>query len=258
MFSMNSVPGSAGVSPARLTLISNQFAGETRALPGLSGVRHMVSHLNILRHAPNIRAMKLPAFLPLTFSLCCSSIAADIRIGIIGCDTSHVIAFTENLNNPNAKNHVAGGKVVAAFKGGSKDIPESMSRVDGYQKTLTEKHGVKFYDTIDELCKNVDAVLLESLDGRPKLEQIKPVLKAHKPVFVDKPMGGSLRDVKEIFRLAKEAKVPIFSSSSLRFARDTQDVHNGSIGQVSYAETYGPCELEPHHPDLFCAWHSWR
>src|SRR4029077_4375343 len=92
--------------------------------------------------------------------------AADLRIGIIGCDTSHVTAFTENLNNPSAKDHVAGGKEVAAYKGGSPDIPESANRLEGYVKTLTEKYGVKMYDSIEEMCTNVDAVLLESLDGR--------------------------------------------------------------------------------------------
>jgi hypothetical protein len=177
--------------------------------------------------------------------------AAELRIGIIGCDTSHVIAFTEILNNPSAKDHVAGGRVVAAYKGGSADIPSSVSRVEGYTKTLQEKYQVKIYDTIEELCGNVDAVLLESVDGRPHLEQVKPVLKARKPVFIDKPMAGSLRDVAEIFRLAAEAKVPVFSASSLRFSRDTQEVRNGSLGKISYVETYGPCELESHHPDLF-------
>jgi hypothetical protein len=180
-----------------------------------------------------------------------AAVGADLRLGIIGCDTSHVVAFTETLNNPEAKGHVAGGKVVAAYKGGSADIPSSISHVEDYSKTLREKYGVKIYDSIEELCKNVDAVLLESVDGRPHLAQVKPVLQAHKPVFIDKPMAASLPDVIEIFRLAKEANVPIFSSSSLRFARDTQAVHNGSLGKVSYAETYGPCELEPHHPDLF-------
>jgi hypothetical protein len=177
--------------------------------------------------------------------------AADLHIGIIGCDTSHVPAFTENLNNPEAKDHVSGGKVVAAFKGGSPDIPESANRVENYAKTLKEKYGVQFYDTIEELCQHVDAILLESVDGRPHLEQVKPVLKAGKPVFIDKPMAGSLADVIEIFRLAKEAKVPIFSSSALRFAKDTQAVRNGSIGKVNYVESYGPCEIERHHPDLF-------
>ncbi len=180
-----------------------------------------------------------------------ASAAAELRIGIIGCDTSHAVAFTEVINNPQAKAHVPGGKVVAAFKGGSPDVPSSWSRVDQYAKTLDEKYGVKFYDSIEEMCRNVDAVLLESVDGRPHLEQAKPVLQARRPVFIDKPMAGSLKDVREIFRLAKAAKVPVFSSSGLRFAKDTQAVRHGSIGKVTYAETYGPCEIEPHHPDLF-------
>lgn len=178
-------------------------------------------------------------------------LGGDLRIGIIGCDTSHATAFTESINNPAAKGHVPGGKVVAAFKGGSLDIPSSANRVAEYSKTLADKYGVKFYDSVEELCQNVDAVLLESVDGRPHLEQFRPVVKAKKIVFVDKPMAGSLRDAKEIFRLAKEANVPVFSSSALRFASNTLAVKNGSIGKVTSVETYGPCELEPHHPDLF-------
>src|SRR3974390_788995 len=119
----------------------------------------------------------LPAF---TTALVCASLASepDLRIGIIGCDTSHVTAFTEVLNNPKAEGHVPGGKVVAAYKGGSADIPSSAQRVESYAKTLRDKYDVKFYDTIEALCSNVDVVLLESVDGRPHLEQVKPVLKA--------------------------------------------------------------------------------
>ena len=186
-----------------------------------------------------------------------TSFAADLRIGIIGCDTSHVTAFTETLNNAEVKGHISGGKVVAAFKGGSPDIPSSASRVEQYSKTLREKYGVRFYDRIEDMCRDVDAVLLESVDGRPHLEQFKQVLQANdpsrppRPVFIDKPMGGSLRDVIEIFRLAQAAEVPVFSSSGLRFATNTVAAHNGCLGKISYVETYGPCELEPHHPELF-------
>jgi hypothetical protein len=123
--------------------------------------------------------------------------------------------------------------------------------VTQYSRTLQEKYGVKFYDTIEEMCQNVDAVLLESVDGRPHLAQVKPVLQAHKPVFIDKPMAASLADVIEIFRLARQAKVPVFSSSALRFATNTQAVAHGAVGRVTYAEACSPCELEPHHPDLF-------
>ena len=108
---------------------------------------------------------------------------------------------------------------MAAYKGGSPDIPSSISRVQEYSKTLQEKYGVKFYDSIEEMCKDVDAVLLESVDGRPHLAQVKPVLQAGKPVYIDKPMAASLKDVLEIFRLAQEAKVPVFSASSLRYGQ---------------------------------------
>lgn len=177
--------------------------------------------------------------------------AAELRIGIIGCDTSHCVAFTETFNNAQGKSYVPGGKIVAAYKGGSPDLPASISRVENISTNLQTKYGVKIYDTIEELCSNVDFVLLESVDGRPHLAQVKPVIAARKPVFVDKPCAASLADAIEIFRLAKEANVPIFSSSSLRFAKNTQAVHDGSIGKVSYAETTSPLELEPHHPELF-------
>ncbi|MCU0875382.1 MAG: Gfo/Idh/MocA family oxidoreductase, partial [Pirellulaceae bacterium] len=180
-----------------------------------------------------------------------ASFAADLRIGIIGTDTSHSTAFTEIINDPQAKGHVAGGKVVAAFKGGSQDIESSWSRIEPNAKVLQDKYGVKLYDSIEEMCRNVDCVLLESVDGRPHLEQVKPVLAAKKPVYIDKPMAGSLRDALEIFRLAEQAGVPVFSASSLRFGKNTQAARNGAIGRVTSAETTSPSPLEPHHPDLF-------
>ncbi len=183
--------------------------------------------------------------------LSAGAFAGEIRIGMIGLDTSHVEAFTEVLNNPDNPQHIAGAKVVAAFKGGSADIESSATRVDGYTKKLEEKYGVKIYGTIEELCKNVDAVMLESVDGRPHLEQAKPVFAAKKPVFIDKPVAGSLRDALEIFRLAKEAGVPCFSSSSYRYYPSMVELMKKDVGEVRSCISSGPCHLEPHHPDLY-------
>lgn len=176
---------------------------------------------------------------------------AELRLGMIGLDTSHVTAFAELLNNPENKKHVPGGKVVAAFKGGSPDIESSASRVEGYTKTLQEKYGVKIVPTIEELCREVDAVLLMSVDGRPHLEQAKPVIAAKKPMFIDKPMAGSLKDVVTIFRLANTAQVPVFSSSSYRFYESLVELKKTDIGEIKGAISYGPCTYEEHHPDLF-------
>lgn len=176
---------------------------------------------------------------------------AELRVGIIGCDTSHAIAFTQILNDPKAAGHVAGARVVALFKGGSPDIESSWSRVEPNARKLQDDFGIKVYESIEDLCEHVDCVLLESVDGRPHLSQVKPVLAARKPVYIDKPMAGSLRDVLTIFELAKQANVPVFSASSLRFAKSTQAARHGSVGTVTQAETTSPSHLEPHHKDLF-------
>jgi predicted dehydrogenase len=191
------------------------------------------------------------SFLVLFMSLALTASAAELRLGIIGLDTSHVVAFTQLLNDPKQKDHVEGAKVVAAFKGGSPDIESSASRVEGYTKQLREQFGVKIVDSIPELCKQVDAILLESVDGRPHLEQARPVFEAGKPIFIDKPVAGSLRDAVAIYRLAKEKNVPIFSSSSYRFYESLLEVKNAKVGQIQGCISYGPSHLEPHHPDFF-------
>ncbi len=178
-------------------------------------------------------------------------LAADLRVGIIGLDTSHVVAFTNALNNAADKDHVAGARIVGAFKGGSPDIAASATRIDGFTNELVQKHGVKLYDSIEELTRNVDAIMIESVDGRVHLDQARRVLAARKPVFIDKPVAASLRDAVEIFRLAREAGVPVFSSSSLRFSDGVAAVKRMDVGRQIGAFSHGPATIEPHHPDLF-------
>lgn len=176
--------------------------------------------------------------------------AADLRVGLIGLDTSHVTAFTKALNDPANKDHVPGANVVAVFKGGSPDIAASATRVDGFTAELLKDPNIKLYATIAELARNVDAIMIESVDGRPHLAQFKEVISAGKPVFIDKPVAGSLRDALEIFRLAKEHKIPVFSSSSLRF-NALAALKGAKYGDLHGAFAYGPASLEPTHPDLF-------
>lgn len=177
--------------------------------------------------------------------------AADLRLGIIGTDTSHATAFTKVLNDASAPNHVPGAKVVAAFKGGSPDIESSGKRVDGYAKELQEKYGVEIVPDIATLCQKVDAVLLESVDGRPHLAQAKQVIAAGKPLFIDKPLASTFADVQEIARLAKAANVPWFSSSSLRYSPLAQMKKPDMMGAI----TWGPGPLEPHHA-LSLSWYA--
>ena len=173
-----------------------------------------------------------------------------VRVGIIGLDTSHCAAFTQALNDPKAGPDVAGFRVVAAYPRGSADIVSSTERIPEYTKDF-RKRSVEIVDSISALLPKVDVVLLETNDGRPHLEQALAVMKAGEPLFIDKPIAGSLADAIAIFEAAKRYHVPVFSSSSLRFATHTLEARNGKIGTVQSCETTGPCPLEKTHPDLF-------
>ena len=177
--------------------------------------------------------------------------AAELRLGIVGADTSHVGAFTKMLNDPAAPGHIAGAKVVAAYKGGSPDIESSRTRVEKFTQELRDKWQVRIFDSIPEMCKQVDAVLIESVDGRMHLAQARLVIAAHKPLFIDKPLASTLEDAREIARLAKEAGVPWFSSSSLRF----NGVAKLRTPDLDGALTWGPGPFEEHH-HLDLSWYA--
>jgi predicted dehydrogenase len=184
--------------------------------------------------------------------LVCHAQERTIKIGLIGLDTSHAVAFTQLLNDPSRPDHVPGARVVAAFKQGSPDIEASATRIDKFTAELRDTWKVELVDSIDELVRRVDAVMLESVDGRAHLAQARAVLAAKKPLFVDKPFTASVKDAVALARLAREHGTPIFSSSSLRYTDDVQGVkRDARVQQVQGAITWGPATLEPHHPDLF-------
>jgi predicted dehydrogenase len=172
------------------------------------------------------------------------------RIGIIGLDTSHSTAFTKAINGPDTKPEFSGFRIVAAYPKGSNDIKSSVDRIPGYIEEV-KKYGVEITNSIDELLSKVDYVLLETNDGRIHFEQALPVFKAGKRMFIDKPIAASLEHAIAIFNASTHYKVPVFSSSSLRYISGIKDVQDGKIGKVLGADAYSPCSLEKSHPDLF-------
>ncbi len=184
--------------------------------------------------------------------LAVAAMPADLRLGIIGTDTSHVIAFTRAFNDPSAPDHVPGARVVAAYKGGSPDLPVSYQRVDKFAAELESKYGIEFVPDIPTLCKKVDAILLESVDGRVHLKQVKEAVAARKPIFIDKPLAATLEDAQEIARVAAEAGTPWFSSSSSRFGGIATSL---KFADATGVVTWGPSPLEKLFP-LDLAWYG--
>jgi len=174
----------------------------------------------------------------------------QLRIGIIGLDTSHAADFTKSLNNPKASGVLANCRVVAAYPQGSRDIAESLQSVVEITKEV-KAMGVEITPSIEALLPRVDGILLESNDGRVHLEQVLPVLKAGKPVFVDKPVAGSLTDVVAIYEAAEHFGTPLFTSSSLRYTDGAKKIKTGVIGEIIGCDAFSPCPLEKTHPDFF-------
>ena len=172
------------------------------------------------------------------------------RVGMIGLDTGHSVAFTKTLNDPSAGNKYGGYKVVAAYPEGTDNIEAWKKRIPEFTEEI-KNQGVEIVNSIEQMLKKVDVVLLTCIDGNKHLEQALPVLKAGKRLFIDKPFAGSFSDAYAIVEAAKRYNVPMFSSSSLRYIDGVKEIAEGKIGKVIGAETYSPAHIEKHHPDLF-------
>jgi hypothetical protein len=182
------------------------------------------------------------------------------RIGIIGLDTSQVTMILSHINNipgpgydvvqPVWDNDFEGFKVTAAYPYGSRNIESSVKQIPFYIDKMKE-NGISVVDSIDDLLKEVDAVMLMTFDGHPRLDQATQVLKAGKPLFINKPFAASLKDVIAIMDASKKYNTPIFSSSPTRYLKGAQAALKGEIGDVLGADSYSGAPLEPSHPDFY-------
>lgn len=186
------------------------------------------------------------AVLPNFYAMATSS--KEIKIGIVGLDTSHSVAFTKLLNARPAKAGHEGVKVVAAFHAEGSNIESNIKRLPGFV-TEMKGLGVRIVGTMEELLQESDVILLESNDGRMRYDQVLTILKSGKPIFMDKPVASSLKDVIRIYKAAESYKVPVYSTSLLRYILNFPEIEIG--GGIQGAFTYSPAMIEETHPDLF-------
>lgn len=183
--------------------------------------------------------MKKVLLWTITFLSCIPCLADDLRIGIIGTDSSHAVEFTRILNDAAAKDHVAGAKVVEAYQGGDTGMPLSHDRIAAFTKELRDKWSLHFVEKISDLCPNVDGILLLSVSPNLRTEEFQQAASCHKPIFVDKPFAPTLAAALEMARYAEVHKVRWFSSSSLRFG----EAQRFQGTKVNGADVWGPGAL---------------
>jgi predicted dehydrogenase len=147
-----------------------------------------------------------------------SNVNGNVRVGLIGLDTSHALTFTRILHDPNDPFHIPGARVVAAYPGGSPDMPISISRVDGFTSELRATHGVRIIDAPEDVAEACDLVFILASDGRIHPALFRTVAGCGKPVFIDKPFAVSASDAQDMFTLAAETGTRVFASSAFRYA----------------------------------------
>ncbi|MDR0698827.1 MAG: Gfo/Idh/MocA family oxidoreductase, partial [Tannerella sp.] len=158
-------------------------------------------------------------------------------------------AFTRAFNAPDAGDRYRGYKVTTAYPKGTELITEWKEQIPKITEEI-KGQGVEIVDSMEELLDKVDVVLITCIDGNKHLELAMPVLKAGKPLFIDKPFAASYRDAYAIVEAAREYNTPMFSSSSLRYPTGVENVSE-TAGKITGTDAYGPASIEPHHPDLF-------
>jgi predicted dehydrogenase len=184
-----------------------------------------------------------------------SNSAEPVRVGIMGIDNYQSLAFTQLWHKPFDDNpDLAGLKVVAAWKGGSADIQETLDESEKWAPQLV-KFGVTIEDSIDDVLRQCDVVMIMTVDGRAHRKLAEQALKARKPTYIGRPMAASLEDVLAIFDLAKKYDTPVFSCSQHRYSPGFIGMRNHpEVGEVIGCDVYGGCPTVTHHPDFF--WHA--
>jgi virulence factor len=173
-----------------------------------------------------------------------------IKLGILDFDTSHVVEFTKRINHKGIAQDqwVDGAQIVVGCPGESSIAPD---RIPVYRKEM-EDLGIPLVEKPGEMIGKVDGMLIESQQGGVHLKRARPFLEAGIPCYIDKPFACSVADARELADLADKHKLPIFSSSSLRYAPElvtylSDSRHGKSIGALAY----GPASLDDGNPGLF-------
>ena len=175
---------------------------------------------------------------------------SDLKIGMIGLDTSHCGAIVNTLNHEDNPHHIPGARITGAFPGGTDLCAVSRDRVGKFTDEMRDKHQVPIYDSIEKLVEVSDALIMTSVDGRQHLEQFRIVAPAGKAIFIDKPFACSYDDARKIADLAAQTGCPVMSGSSLRYSGGVSGLVPEDA-EVRACEVFGTMPIQDDYPVYF-------
>lgn len=139
-----------------------------------------------------------------------------IRIGIIGTENSHAMAFSQLLNTKDPKDSLdAGARIVAVHANETETAQKIIDEVDSSIELILNP---------DDFFGKVDAMMITCRRGSEHYAYAKPFIEKGMPVFVDKPFTASVEDAREMVALAERTGAPLCGGSSLRHCADVLDM----------------------------------
>lgn len=148
------------------------------------------------------------------------------RIGIIGTENSHAMAFAKEINLPDPKTgelRYEDARIVGVYG------PDEDST-----KAIMDQVGVDFIaKTPDEFFGKVDAMMITSRKGSVHLEYAKPFIDAGMPVFIDKPITSDNSECLELIKLAKEKKALLTGGSGCKYAYDVLTLRDNAQAMIA-------------------------
>ncbi|OGF46997.1 MAG: hypothetical protein A2452_01340 [Candidatus Firestonebacteria bacterium RIFOXYC2_FULL_39_67] len=169
--------------------------------------------------------------------------ANEIKIAVIGLDTSHSIEFTKRMQAPDcpADMKVDGLRVMTCLA-----FVTPFQNEEGINTRIKqlEAWGVKITSTLEETVKGADAVMIEIDDPSLHLEYFKKCSELGLPIYLDKPMADTYVNAKIIYDISKKNNIKICSMSSLRFPPALNEAIN-KVPKPDFSYFFGPLGIPP-------------
>lgn len=162
------------------------------------------------------------------------------RIGIIGSDNSHAVAYSRLANVV----QIAGASRVVAISGLDPKRTREVADIGQIPEVV---------DAPGDMAKDVDAVLVVHRHGGLHAEHAVPFLEQGIPVYVDKPFAVSLEDCRRMLTAAKRGNALLTSYSALRWAPSTNQLAKQlpDLGDIRVGQFAGPCDFTSEYAGPF-------
>ncbi len=141
-----------------------------------------------------------------------------LRIGIIGSDNSHALAFSKLSNLPGPDGALRFPEVRVTALWGQE--PERTAQV------AAEGNVERIYDSPEEMLGAVDAVMVVLRHGDLHRRYALPFIEAGMPVWVDKPFAIRPGDAVEMVRAARKSGSLLSGGSTCKYCPDVLAVRD--------------------------------